>query len=401
MSAEADAGRNLTPLWVPLGLSVGPLVALGLARFAYALLLPPMRTSLDWTYVEAGAMNTANAAGYLAGAIAAARLAAWFGTRPLFCTGIFGTAVAMTACGAVTNFSTLLLLRFGAGVFGALSFVLGASLAAAAGTGSSHARKAFFISVYFGGAGVGIALSSIIVPITLSTGALGWRWSWVGFGLTSALAGLLAIPAARHRNLNESTQKHCDVLQQSPLTPLLTAYTLFGAGYIAYMTFIVAFLRAEAFDPMIVSTFWVMLGLASVVAGWFWGRLLSLPGGLPTAVVLTVNLCGAAVPLLTRTTIGIFLSAILFGASLMAAPSAITAYIRKSLPPQAWTATIGRFTVLFGLGQCVGPILAGYFSDSSSGIRLGLSVSTVTLALAAVVAFLQTERSAPSTRPDG
>ena len=62
---RAEGTRDLAPFWVPLGLSIGPLVALGLARFAYALLLPAMRTSLDWSYVQAGAMNTANAGGYL------------------------------------------------------------------------------------------------------------------------------------------------------------------------------------------------------------------------------------------------------------------------------------------------------------------------------------------------
>src|ERR1700750_3333276 len=50
-------------------------VSLGLARFSYALLLPPMRAELHWSYFVAGAMNTANAAGYLAGALLAPR---WF-----------------------------------------------------------------------------------------------------------------------------------------------------------------------------------------------------------------------------------------------------------------------------------------------------------------------------------
>jgi hypothetical protein len=48
---------------------MSPLVAIGLARFAYALLLPPMRAELAWPYSQGGAMNTANAARYLAGAI--------------------------------------------------------------------------------------------------------------------------------------------------------------------------------------------------------------------------------------------------------------------------------------------------------------------------------------------
>ncbi|MGH3781376.1 MAG: hypothetical protein ACRDRO_12310, partial [Pseudonocardiaceae bacterium] len=40
-------------LLVALGLAVGPAVALGFARFAYALLLPPMRSSLHWSFATA------------------------------------------------------------------------------------------------------------------------------------------------------------------------------------------------------------------------------------------------------------------------------------------------------------------------------------------------------------
>ena len=43
------------------------------ALFAYALLLPPMRADLAWSYTTAGAMNTVNAVGYLAGALMAPR----------------------------------------------------------------------------------------------------------------------------------------------------------------------------------------------------------------------------------------------------------------------------------------------------------------------------------------
>ena len=44
-------------------------VSLGMTRFAYALLLPPMREDLSWSYTLAGAMNTFNALGYLVGAL--------------------------------------------------------------------------------------------------------------------------------------------------------------------------------------------------------------------------------------------------------------------------------------------------------------------------------------------
>ncbi len=64
-SSEAQAARLM------LVLALAPAVGVGLCRFAYSLLLPDMRDSLDWSYATAGFMNTANAAGYLPGALAA------------------------------------------------------------------------------------------------------------------------------------------------------------------------------------------------------------------------------------------------------------------------------------------------------------------------------------------
>jgi predicted MFS family arabinose efflux permease len=59
------------PAWLIIVLSIAPAIGLGICRFAYALVLPDMRDSLDWSYASAGFMNTINAAGYLAGALTA------------------------------------------------------------------------------------------------------------------------------------------------------------------------------------------------------------------------------------------------------------------------------------------------------------------------------------------
>jgi predicted MFS family arabinose efflux permease len=78
---------------------------------------------------------------------------------------------------------------------------------------------------------------------------------------------------------------------------LLGAYTLFGAGYIAYITFIVAFLKSEGAGGGEVSLFWVVLGAAAVVAAFAWGPLLArLRGGRGPAAVMTVLTVGALLP---------------------------------------------------------------------------------------------------------
>ena len=57
-------------------LAVGTLVvfgALGLARFGYTMLLPPMQASLGLDNTQAGALATANLVGYLALTVVGAR----------------------------------------------------------------------------------------------------------------------------------------------------------------------------------------------------------------------------------------------------------------------------------------------------------------------------------------
>jgi predicted MFS family arabinose efflux permease len=59
----------------PARLALGTASALGLARFAYGLLVPAMRAELGWSLAQAGTLTTANSLGYLVGAVAAAPVA--------------------------------------------------------------------------------------------------------------------------------------------------------------------------------------------------------------------------------------------------------------------------------------------------------------------------------------
>src|ERR1700709_1669469 len=67
------------PARLILILALAPTVGLGIGRFAYSLVLPDMRDALGWSYSAAGFMNTSTAAGYLAGALMASRIARRFG----------------------------------------------------------------------------------------------------------------------------------------------------------------------------------------------------------------------------------------------------------------------------------------------------------------------------------
>src|SRR5512143_2791919 len=121
-----DFGRRFR---VIAALSLGPAVANSFARFAYALLLPAMRAELGLNYSQAGALNTANALGYLAGALFCARYVSRLGNRRLFCVGMVVTVLALVGSGLGEQFIAQLCLRAVAGASGAMVFICGAVLA--------------------------------------------------------------------------------------------------------------------------------------------------------------------------------------------------------------------------------------------------------------------------------
>jgi predicted MFS family arabinose efflux permease len=371
---------------------MGPVIALGLARFAYALLLPEMRADLGWSYADAGAINTANAAGYLAGALLATPTARWLGIKPAFLAALVATAAAMAADGLTARFTALLLLRFLAGLTGGIVFVTGGAMTAAASGASERAPLA--LGIYFSGGGLGIAISAAAVPFLLDS--VGWRGGWLVLGALSVAAILLAIPALLRAPL-PAAETAASANHPWPLRTIavqLVGYTLFGTGYIAYATFIIAHLReASNFSAREISIFWAVLGLSAIAGVFAWSPMLArLRGGWGAAATMGVVTFGAALPLASSGTMAAFASALLFGGSFLSTITAVTSLARRAAPPQAWTKAIAALTVAFGIGQCIGPILSGHLSDGPDGVRRGLQLSAAILILAVITSACQREQ---------
>jgi predicted MFS family arabinose efflux permease len=395
--SSTERHPDLTPAWVIVGLAMGPAVALGLGRFAYALLLPPMRAALGWNFAQAGALNTANAAGYLIGAMVAAPLGRRMGDKEVFAASLVLAALAVGASGLTADYIALLALRVAAGFTGALGFICGAGLASAAAMGGSKHRAPTLLGIYFAGAGMGVTASALAVPPLLGT--VGWRGGWLVLGalaLAATAFGWLAV-----RRAPEPSYASADNARAgwSPrfMTCTLVAYGLFGAGYIAYATFIIAYLRgAEGFTSGDVTRFWSIFGLSSIAAAFAWGRVLGrLRGGWGLAATLGVLTVGTAAPLVWRTPAGAYLSAILFGGSFLAVLAAVASFARRAFKPPAVTGAIGTLTVVFGIGQCIGPVLSGALADGPSGLKAGLWLSVCILAVGALVAAFQSEPAEP------
>jgi predicted MFS family arabinose efflux permease len=384
------AVTTVHPLLVAAGLAAGPAVVLGIARFAYGLLLPGMRADLHWSFAQAGTINTANALGYLAGAMIAPRVTARIGRGLAFLGGIAVVVAALLATGLASGFGALLALRVLAGVAGALVFIGGMDLAAWLGHGRSSTRAAVLLGVYVGGGGLGIVLSGMVVPPILALGA-GWRTGWLALGVLSLAglvvarwaAGMVAAPPMARRGEGAGWPARRFV-------PSIVAYTLFGVGYISYITFVVALLVHQGLGGVVVGSFWVLLGVSSLLSVPLWGRALGrLRGGRGPALVLAVVSVGAALPLLGGGAVTAMASAVVFGGAFLAVVTSFATVVRDALPAPQWGPAIAALTAVFAFGQCAGPVLTGLLSDLAGGVRAGLGLSAVVLGLAALIALAQ------------
>ena len=393
---------------IALGLATGPVVALGFTRFAYALLLPSMRSDLNWTFAAAGGINSANAAGYILGSASAAWWARRFGGRTVFVSSLAASAVLLLVAGMSGNYAVLATLRFLGGLSTAMTFVIGSALASRIHTGSQHHRSAVLVGLYMAGVGAGVVLSGLVVPVVTSTldGSTGWRIGWLLLGVLAVLALAPAAWAVRGiPPLHAADEGQHEPLHFARMAPTVVWYVLFGAGYVSYMTFVVALLHAHGVNSTGQAAFFIALGLSSMIATLtVWGRLLGrLRGGHAPALISVLVLVGVLPVLVSHSLSAALISAVVFGSSFMAGPTAVTVLARRTLPAHGWTTGIAYLTVAFSVGQAVGPFVAGLLSDSSGGITKGLWLSVALLALAGAVALVQREpglRGAIALAPD-
>lgn len=358
-------------------LALGTASALGLARFAYGLLLPAMRDDLQWSLAEAGAMNTANGLGYLAGAAATAFIARHRGTATTFRHGMVLVAVALTATAVTDDYLALLVARAAAGAAGAAVFITGGVIASRIAAGAASSAP---INVYFAGAGLGIAVSGAAIPPMADH----WRLAWVALSLAAVVAALVSWTAANTGR--EEPAATTGRARLRPMSGIALAYLLFAAGYITYITFLSAYLADQRASLGQVALTWTVLGLAVMAAPALWSRPTARwPGTRALTCLLAALAAGAALALTVPSPPVILASAIVYGATFMGVPAAVTTLIKAHTPPAGWTATLSAFTMIFAAGQTAGPWLAGHLADHTS-TDAALAWTAILCAAAALIA---------------
>jgi MFS family permease len=379
------------PWLVLFGLALGVCVNNGFARFAYGVILPAMKEDLGWSYAQAGWLNTANALGYIVGAIVTLWLITRFSPSRLFSLGVITTAFFLLFTGLTDALWAQSLWRILAGVFGAISFIAGGALAAALFPDNPKSN-ALAIALYFGfGGGLGIVLSGAVLPLMLEGwGPSSWPYAWITVGITCLVFTPPSVWAAEQLRPPTSKAPARESVPTFRMFGVMGGYAGFGMGYIVYLTFLVAWMRAHDFSAGMVSGVWVLLGIGISLSPFVWRSIFArFASGLPLAMILTCIAIGSVLPVLMPTATGLILSAIVFGLSVFMSPGAITNFTRQNLPPASWGPALTQFTIVFAFAQTISPIAAGLIGDMTGDIGDSILVAAGVLLLGAVCALMQ------------
>jgi len=392
------------PAWLITILAIAPAIGLGICRFAYALVLPNMRESLGWSWSMAGLMNTINSAGYLIGALAASAAIRRFGMLATvkYCTA---TCIATLALSAITHDAAVFgLSRLISGVAGALAMISGGALASHIAQ-AQPTRQAYYLSLFYIGPAVGILISGFVAPFVLEwSGAGSW---WIVWALLAAISIAMSLPLPTVQLSEPSPSPAAGTaktaIRVGPIIFYLIGYTFFGAGYIAYMTFMIAYVRNAGAGAAAQCAFWTCIGVGAIVQPWVWGSAMAkAASGRLTAMLLAITAFGALIPALAGGPLVLAISAAVFGNAFFAVVSSATAFARLNYPPSTWTSSIAIVTLAFSIGQMLGPIATGAITDAFGNLSFALIVSAAMMVAGVVACMIHTitpRDETPRTEP--
>lgn len=375
--------RRFHYAWIVLVLgTLAVFGALGMARFGYTGLLPPMQQDLGLDNTQAGSLATANMLGYLALSAIGGALAARYGPRRVIAAGLALAGAGMLLTGFAAGFFSASLWRAVTGMGSGLSNVAVMGMIAAWFTAR---RRGLASGIAVTGSSLGLIFVGPLVPRLLAVyGESGWRTCWLTFGGITLGLAIVCFLFLRNRPADlgltalgtNSEEVPSSVSQTKPLLwsrayrsavvwHLGLVYIAFGFSYVIYITFFTKRLIAEAgYTQEAAGQLFMLLGWCSLLCGVIWGTVSDRIGRKWALMIVYANHAVAfSLFALWPTPPGFTLSAILYGLSAWSIPAIMAATCGDVTGPELAPAAFGLTTIFLGIGQALGPGIGGVLAD--------------------------------------
>ncbi|PLX88653.1 MAG: MFS transporter [Desulfuromonas sp.] len=388
--------------WVIVGCGILTLFScLGLARFAYGMLLPGMRAGLGLAYDQMGYISTGNFVGYLLAVGLAPFALRRFKPRMLMALALTLIAMCMAGIAQSDGYVTIVLLYSLTGVGSGFANIPVMVLVSHWFRRERRGRAAGLMVV---GNGAAIVFSGFFIPyLNQMFAAQGWRIGWAALAaITLCVACVVATLVRNDPQDMELTplgnKQAVDVGDLTIGIPsnggrivlfLGVLYLVFGATYMVYGTFIVTTMVEEfGFAEATAGMFWSWVGFFSLFSGVSFGMLsdrIGRRGGI--MAVFCVQTCAYLLAGSDFGTAALLASVVLYGLSAWAIPAIMGAAVADYMGVSKAAAAFSTVTFFFAFGQTLGPGTAGLIADATGSFATSYLCSAALTAAAIIMAL--------------
>lgn len=355
----------------------------GFGRMSYSLILPSMREGLALSYTQVGLIGTGNFIGYLCLAVLGGFLASRFGVRRVVFYSLLVMGISLFATGFSDSFVFAFLMRLVTGMGNGGSYVPMMALPAAWFVSRKRGLATGIVTM---GTGTGLSIAGLVLPYLIQVyGADGWRYAWYVMGVIVFILSFVCYLFLRDDPREKGVTMYGGVEEKRPAVKitLFTAwkeisadkeiwklgcvYFMFGFSYIIYLTFFIAYLTKEiGLTPQSAGRIFAVLGFFSIFCGVVWGSISDAIGrrfgSMFAYLTLAISLIIFA---LWKDQAGFYISAVMFGITAFSIPVIMAAAAGDAVGGKLAPAGLGFITLFFGIGQALGPAIAGWLKDET------------------------------------
>lgn len=350
-------------------------VVMGIGRFYYTPLLPLMQRDFSFGADIAGLIAGANFAGYLAGSLLVTLIPDRASRLVAFRIGAIASVATTLAMGLTGDLAAWLVLRTISGMASAFAMITAAGMIAEALAASGQEARLGWV---FGGVGSGIAASGLLV--LAASPALSSPGLWIAAGLVSAALLPVMLIEVGDRTLppRRGAPERRRAARPLPFWPLFVNYLCEGFGYSIFATFIVAIVKSRPGLESMGDWVWIMVGLAGLPSCLVWTGIAERTGFARALIyAYLAQVLGVLLPAVSDAGWVALVAAVLFGGTFMGITVLTLPLGRQGLGGRGFAV----LTAGFGLGQMLGPLLAGLFVAGPADFDLALIGSAAVLAV--------------------
>ncbi len=377
-----DRNNNLSILIAGI---ISVIIGLGVARFAFTSLLPPMLEGF-LTVTFAGLLAAVNFAGYLSGSIFSMFIKDINQKVLLFRIGIVLCILTTFILGITENETIWFISRIIAGFGAAMAFVVGSAIVM---TKLNFENKTKAMGIHFSGIGFSILTTDLVSRAVLSSG-YDWKSSWLVLSAFAILASIYAMYIlCFDKKVKTQVVKH--KFDFSLFTPfvilIIIAYFTEGVGFVVQATFLPDIINTLEGLEGYGNLTWTLVGLAGIPSCIIWMNLASRKGSVNIIIIaLFVQMIGILIPTFTTNVYMNLLSGVLYGGTFVGLVG-LFMNLSGKLAGSNPVILMGAVTTSYGLGQVIAPLYSVYFIEKYGSYDYSLYLTAFIVFLGIILLF--------------